>query len=147
EGVDWLARGNLPKGVDTLIVDEAYYFKNSQAQRFKTLRLLLPKFRNRIILDGHPESHGLEDLWSKVCILDNGKRLGGFITHFRREYMVNVAPPRAMYSDWQPAPGAREEVYKKISDICITIKSPRTEKPLINRIMVPMPTKMRDEYR
>lgn len=148
EGVDWLSRKrSLPPGVDTLIVDESYMFKNSQAQRFKTLRTMLPKFKNRVILNGNPRTHGLEDLWSQVCILDNGKRLGGYISHFRREYMVNAAPPMAAYSDWQPAVGAEAKVYSRIADICLTIESPRTDEPVMNDIAVPMPASMKAEYK
>jgi hypothetical protein len=143
EGVDWLtdeiAAGNLPPWVDTLCVDESTKFKNPSAKRFKYLREVLHRFRNRYILTGTPQTRSLEDLWSQVFLLDGGKRLGAYITHFRRRFMVDAAPPRANFSDWQPMPGAEDEVYRLISDLCITIPSPRTDKPLWNPISVVLP--------
>ena len=150
EGVDWLtdqvAHGHLPRHVDTLCVDESTKFKNSQAKRFKYLAEIIHRFKNRYILTGTPQTRSLEDLWSQVYLLDAGKRLGKYITHFRRQFMVNCAPPMAAYSDWQPARGARERVYALISDICITMPSPRTVVPLFNKINVVMPPKARDQY-
>ena len=147
EGVDWLVKQKIPPWIDTLFVDESHKFKNSQTVRFKALRTILHLFKNRYVMSGTPQTRSIEDLCSQIIILDGGKRLGKFITHFRREFMVNAAPPRASYSDWQAAPGAEDEVYRRIADLAITIESTRTEKPVWNPIAVPMPAGMKVEYK
>lgn len=151
EGVEWLvdaiAHGDMPRWIDTLACDESSKFKNPQAKRFKYLKDVLHRFKNRYILTGTPQTRSLEDLWSQVYLLDGGKRLGHFITHFRRKFMVDVAPRGVAFSDWQPAPGAEEEVYRLISDICLTIPSPRTEKPLWNPISVRLPPDAMAQYK
>lgn len=151
EGVDWLTDqievGNMPDWIDTLGVDESTKFKNPQAKRFKYLREVLHRFKNRYILTGTPQTRSLEDLWTQVYILDGGKRLGQFITHFRRKFMVDVAPRGVAFSDWQPAPGAEEDVYQRISDICLTLPSPRTVKPLWNPISVKLPEAAMVQYK
>lgn len=151
EGVDWLcdhiAAGDMPKWIDTLVCDESTKFKNPQAKRFRALKEVLRRFKNRYILTGTPQTRSLEDLWAQIYILDGGKRLGAYITHFRRRFMVDAAPRGAAYSDWQPAVGAVERVYELISDICITVPSPRTEKPLFNPITVTLPPGAMAEYK
>ena len=146
EGLQWLFKAGLPKGVDTLIVDESTKFKNPQAKRFKLLRENLSLFSNRYILTGTPRPRSIEDLWAQIYLLDGGKRLHRFITHFRRAYMVDVAPRGSAYSEWVPQAGAVERIYEQIADLCITIESPRTEKPVMVNIEVPLEGDAADAY-
>ena len=146
EGVKWLSTQALPKHIDTLIIDESSKFKAYNAQRFRLMQKMIRMFSNRYILNGTPQTKNLEDLWAQVYLLDGGRRLGPTITAFRRSYMVDTAPPMASYQDWQPMPGAAEEVYDKIKDLCIVIEKRWTSKPRMNNILVPLPAAARKWY-
>lgn len=130
-----------------LYVDESSKFKNPSSQRFKYLRTKLDEFDNRRILTGSFRPQSIEDIWSQIFILDGGFRLGRYITHFRNRYMVDVAPPRVQWSDWQPAPGAEAEVRQKISDICYVAPDDRAPPVERNIIDVEMPAAAMKIYR
>lgn len=106
----------LGEDFDTLVIDESTKFKDPSTQRFKLLKRNLEKFKRRYILTGTPAPNGLEDLFGQVYILDLGKRLGRFITHFRQEFMVQDMWDKYGY---RPAAGAEEEIYKRLSDILL----------------------------
>lgn len=88
----------------------------------------------------------LEDVFAQVYLLDGGERLGQYITHFRRRYMVDTAPPRVDWSAWVAAPGAREEVLAKISDICMSLPDDHTPPARENRIEITLPPQARRQY-
>lgn len=124
EGLEWLfsaTNGKLP--FDTLVVDESTKFKNPASQRFKLMRKELHRFSRRYILTGSPRPNRIADLWAQIYLLDGGERLGLYITHFRRKYMMDMAPRGAKYSDWQPVMGAVEDVQEKIRDIAMVLRA------------------------
>jgi SNF2 family DNA or RNA helicase len=119
ENVDWLfAQKDLPKW-DVLIIDESTKFKNMSSKRFKTLRLRAPGFQRRVILTGTPSPNSLLELWSQICLLDNGKRLGPFRyyrdSHFR-------AKDWNEYS-WELQKGHEQLISDKISDITLRMEA------------------------
>jgi SNF2 family DNA or RNA helicase len=130
EGVEWLithgskdasaTSANVVGNYDVLIVDESHRFKNSQTKRFKSLKPLLPGFGRRWILTGSPVPNGLEDLFGQIYILDLGRALGRFITHFRKEYFHLAG--YNLY-DWQPNPDAWEKVTEKISPLILQLSA------------------------
>jgi SNF2 family DNA or RNA helicase len=125
--------------MDTLVIDESTKFKDYSTQRFKLLKKQLPRFKRRYILTGTPAPNGIEDLFGQVYVLDEGKRLGRYITHFRQEFMI-----KDEWSDYKytPAAGAAEVIYKRISDILMRIdpKDHLKMPQLINTyISVPLP--------
>lgn len=151
QGLEWFF--SLPAKIvdqyDVLVVDESTMFKNGTSQRTKLIHREAGRFSYRYILTGTPMPRVLENVWSQVRILDGGQRLGRFVTHFRRQYMVDVAPRHATYSVWEAAPGAHDEVFAKISDIAITMSDadyvgaqPMRE----NVITVTMPASARKVY-
>jgi SNF2 family DNA or RNA helicase len=71
---------------DMLVIDESSKFKNTQTKRFKLLRPYLPKFRRRLILTGSPAARNLMDLFGQMYIIDLGRALGQYITHYRMKY-------------------------------------------------------------
>jgi SNF2 family DNA or RNA helicase len=150
EGLPWLLqarRGRLP--FDVLVVDESTKFKNPASDRFKRLRGVLDKFRRRYILTGTPHPNGVQDLWAQVFLLDGGQRLGAYITHFRRRYMIDTAPPHASYQQWLPVVGAEEEIRKKIEDICLVLRAEDyLDMPelITNDIRVQLPPAARTTY-
>lgn len=87
EGLEWLVtHPEVLSSFDVLVVDESSKFKDSQSKRFKLLKPWLPQFKRRWILTGTPAPNGLLDLFGQMYILDLGRSLGRFITHFRKEF-------------------------------------------------------------
>lgn len=63
------------------------------------------------------------DLWAEFKVIDMGKRLGRFITYYRQEYFVPDAMNGQIVYSYRPKPGAEQAIYRKISDITISMKS------------------------
>jgi SNF2 family DNA or RNA helicase len=121
EGLKWLFADHTKRPqFDVLCVDESTKFKDSQTQRFKLLKTHLPYFKRRWILTGTPHPNGLEDLFGQVYIMDLGRSLGRFITHFRNKFFERDG--WSMYS-WRPKHGAYQEVVEKISPLVIRLSA------------------------
>ena len=124
ENVEWLVtKSNLPFDYDMLVVDELSSFKSYQAKRFRSLSSVRPKVNRVVGLTGTPSSNGLMDLWAEFRLLDMGKRLGRFITHFRSDYFVPDKRNQQIVFSYKPKPGAEEAIYRLVSDITISMKS------------------------
>jgi hypothetical protein len=63
------------------------------------------------------------DLWSQIYLLDRGKRLGKNITSFRKKYFDQGRANGHIVYDWVPKENAEREIYKKIADISVSMKS------------------------
>lgn len=120
ENVQWLIESSgMPFDFDAVIIDELSSFKNHQSKRFKALRKVRPFVKRIIGLTGTPCSNGLMDLWAQFRLLDKGERLGKRIGQYRDAYFT---------PDWNgftytPRKGAEKEIYAKISDISISMKT------------------------
>ena len=151
ENVAWLIeKSGLPFDYDMVVIDELSSFKSHTAQRFKSLLNVRHRVSRIVGLTGTPSSNGLMDLFAQFRILDGGKRLGRFITHYRSEFFQ---PDRAngmqVYS-WKPRPGAEDEIYRRIADITISMKSTdylRMPECFINRVPVWMDDAEEQVYR
>ncbi len=121
EGIAWLfdAKRRRPE-FDVLIVDESTKFKNSSTQRFKALKPHLPSFSRRWILTGTPVPNGLLDLFGQIYILDLGRALGRFITHYRQEYFN---PSGYGGYEWKPQPDAFPRIVDTISPLILQLSS------------------------
>ena len=108
---------------DMVILDESSSFKNHRAIRFKALKAIRPKINRLVELTGTPSPHGLTDLWAQIYLLDGGKRLGRTISVYRDIYFVPDKRNRTTIFSYAPKDGAEEEIYKQISDICVSMKS------------------------
>jgi hypothetical protein len=121
EGLLWLfdPLRKYPK-FDVLCIDESSKFKDSTTKRFKLLKPLLQSFARRWILTGTPVPNGLEDLFGQIYILDLGRSLGRYITHFRNLYFQ-----RSGYNvyDWKPSPGAFQKVTEKVSPLVLQLNA------------------------
>lgn len=97
--------------LDMLVIDESTKFKDPSTKRFKYLKKYLHLFRRRIILTGTPAPNGLQDLFGQMYVVDMGKSLGKYITHFRMEFM------RQSYDgySWVMAPGMDKVIYQRIA--------------------------------
>ena len=89
ENIPWLIeKSGVRFDFDMIVIDELSSFKNGKAKRFQNLLKVRPLVRRIVGLTGTPASNGLMDLWAEFRILDFGKRLGRFITHYRNTYFI-----------------------------------------------------------
>ena len=124
ENVGWLIEDSgIPFDFDTLVVDELSSFKNHQTKRFRSLMKVRPKVVRIIGLTGTPSSNGLMDLWSEYRLLDMGQRLGRFIGQYRSTYFTPDKRNGQVIFSYKPLPFAEKEIYAKIADITISMKS------------------------
>jgi SNF2 family DNA or RNA helicase len=132
---------------DMVVIDELSSFKSNRARRFKALRKVRPLVKRIVGLTGTPTPNGLIDLWPQMYLLDRGERLGKTITGYRQQYFV----PGQM--NWQTGviynynlkPGADKEIYKKIEDICVSMKAEDyLEVPELMEIPVPIELEDKD---
>ncbi len=151
ENVKWLVdyyKNNWP--FDMVVLDELSSFKSPKAQRFKALRKVRPFCKRVVGLTGTPAPNGLIDLWSQVYLLDSGKRLGKTITGYRERYFLPDKRNRYVVFSYKPKEGAEEAIYKKLSDICISMKSGdylNIPERIDNTISVELPPKAMEQYR
>lgn len=124
ENVDWLInKSGLPFDFDMVVIDELSSFKSYGAKRFKALLKVRPFIKRIVGLTGTPSSNGLMDLWAEFRVLDFGKRLGRYITRYRLSYFEPDKRNAQMVFSYKPLPDAEKQIYEKISDITISMKS------------------------
>ena len=124
ENVQWLVENSgLPFDYDMIVIDELSSFKSYQAKRFRALLKVRPGVKRIVGLTGTPSSNGLMDLWAEYRLLDLGKRLGRFITHYRTRYFAPDKRNGTIVYSYKPLPGAEEAIYDAISDITISMKA------------------------
>ena len=150
ENVQWLIESShIPFEYDMIVIDELSSFKNHQAKRFKSLMKQRHRVSRIVGLTGTPSSNGLMDLFAEYKLLDMGKRLGRFITQYRQDFFV---PDKCGYDrvySWKPRPGAEQEIYRRIGDITVSMKSVdflKMPECVINRVPVAMDSNERDLY-
>lgn len=124
DNVKWLVEKMGSRfNFDMVVIDELSSFKNYQSKRFKSLIKVRPKIKRIVGLTGTPSSNGLMDLFAEFKILDMGKRLGRFIGEYRNNYFEPDKRNGQIIFSYKPLPNAEETIYKKISDITISMKS------------------------
>ena len=121
ENVQWLVEsGNFD--YDMVVIDELSSFKSHTSKRFKALMKVRPKVKRIVGLTGTPSSNGLMDLWAEFRLLDMGERLGKFISRYRECYFMPDKRNGLQVFSYKPRPDAEEEIYRRISDITISMK-------------------------
>ena len=124
ENVTWLIEeSGLPFDFDMVVIDELSSFKSHRAKRFRSLLKARPAVKRIVGLTGTPSSNGLMDLWAEFRILDLGKRLGRYISHYRQSFFVPDKRNGMVVFSYKPLPGAEEAIYSRISDITISMKA------------------------
>lgn len=124
ENIQWLMEeSGIPFHFDMVVIDELSSFKNHNTKRFKAMLKVRPKVKRIVGLTGTPASNGLMDLWAEFRILDMGQRLGRFITRYRTDYFMPDQRNGQIIYSYKPLPFAEEDIYRKISDITISMKS------------------------
>lgn len=107
---------------DMLVIDELSSFKSSKTSRWKAMRLVRPYFSRVVGLTGTPSPNGYIDLWAELYLLDQGERLGKFITRYRADYFRGIGNGQVTYKYLANA-GAEDLISHKIEDICISMKA------------------------
>lgn len=150
ENVDWLVnKSRVSFDFDMVVIDELSSFKSHQSKRFKSLLKVRPFIKRIVGLTGTPSSNGLMDLWAQFRILDMGKRLGRYITHYRSAYFLPDKRSADRIFTYKPADGAEQMIYDRISDITISMKSAdylKLPECIINEVPVFMDTKEKAIY-
>ena len=124
ENLGWLIDSSgFDFDYDMVIVDELSSFKNHKSKRFQSLMKVRPKMKRIVGLTGTPSSNGLMDLWAEFKLLDFGERLGRFITQYRNNYFIPDKRNGEIIYSYKPMPYAEDAIYRKISDITISMKS------------------------
>lgn len=132
--------------VDTLVIDELSKFKNTDTKRFKAIKQYLRKFVRRWGLTGSPASNGLMNLFGQMYILDLGKALGQFITHYRNKYFY--ATGFGGYT-WELQEGADKLIYKAVKPLALRMDAEdyiKMPKVVTVPIYVELPPKARAMY-
>ena len=150
ENVQWLVEeSGLPFDYDMVVIDELSSFKSFQAKRFRSLLKVRPTVKRIVGLTGTPSSNGLMDLWAQFRLLDLGKRLGRFITHYRNQYFTPDKRNGQVVFSYKPLPGAEEAIYSAISDITISMKAVdhlNMPECVMNEVKVALSEKERKTY-
>ena len=124
ENLGWLIDSSgFDFDYDMVIIDELSSFKNHKSKRFQSLMKVRPKVKRIIGLTGTPSSNSLMDLWAEFKLLDFGERLGRFITHYRNNYFIPDKRNGEIIYSYKPMPYAEDAIYRRISDITISMKS------------------------
>lgn len=105
-----------------VVLDELSSFKSTSAKRWRALRTCRGQMRRVIGLTGTPRPNGLEDLYPEIYLLDRGERLGRTISSFRAAFLLPEKQNGHIVYSYRPKDGAEEEVYRRLSDICMSIR-------------------------
>ena len=150
ENVQWLIEDSgIRWEYDMIVIDELSSFKSHQAKRFRSLLKVRPRVKRIVGLTGTPSSNGLMDLWAEFRLLDMGKRLGRFITHYRDQFFMPDARNMNQIFSYKPRPGAEAEIYRRIRDMTISMKSTdylQMPECVMNRVPVFLSPAEQDTY-
>lgn len=124
ENIPWLVKhhGNHWP-YDMVVIDELSSFKNPQAKRFKALKKVRPHIDRIVGLTGTPAPNSLLDLWAPFRLIDNGQRLGKYITHYRDQYFLPDKRNGQVIYSWKLRPGADQAIYDNIADITVSMRT------------------------
>lgn len=122
ENIAWLVE-NTRWRFDALVIDELSSFKSSKAQRFRALKKVRPLCHRVIGLTGTPAPNTLIDLWPQIYLLDMGKRLGRFVTHYRERFFLPDKRSSYAIFSYKLRDGAEQQIYDLISDICVSMRA------------------------
>lgn len=124
ENVTWLVEYYKTRWPFTFVViDELSSFKSSKSKRFRALRKVRPKIKRLVGLTGTPAPNSLIDLWPQIYLMDRGERLEASQTRFKDKYFVPDKRNGPVVYSWALRPGAEDDIYQKIDDICISMKA------------------------
>ncbi|KIA72693.1 hypothetical protein ANMWB30_24610 [Arthrobacter sp. MWB30] len=115
----------------TVIIDESQEFKGYSSSRFKAMQEARPAIVRLIELSGTPTPNGLLDLWSQVYLLDQGLALGKNITAYKEKYFEVSRWNDGKPIEWEPKPGAKEEIYARIQHLVMSTENTSVNMPAV----------------
>lgn len=136
----------LMKNVNALIWDELSKMKNSDTLRFKLIRPWLKKFLIKWGLTGSPASNGFLDLFGECFVLDEGRTLGPFITHYRAQYFN---PLDQQGFNWALKPGAEPAITERLRPLALRMEAEdylTLPQQLPHVMRFDLPPKVREQY-
>lgn len=149
EGLKWLFEQKPRRWREwsILCVDESTKFKHSTTARFKLMRHHFPRFDRRWILTGTPVPNGILDLFGQIFILDLGRALGRYITHYRNEFFHVMAWDQYNYIS---NVGAWETIIDRVDPLVLRLSAEdylsMPPLPDIDPIWVDLPQEAREKY-
>lgn len=150
DGLKWLFADNYREfkklQIDTLVIDESSKMKKTRTKRFKMFKPMLPTFKRRWILTGSPNPNGYMDVFGQIYVIDLGKALGPYITHFRMEYFI---PLDRFGWTWVLKKGAEKEIQKKLAPYIFRLDAEdylKMPKVMENVVRVELPPEARKVY-
>lgn len=161
EGLRWLVPLMLKDTTlnwDMLIIDESSFTKHHNTKRFQKLKLVLHRFHRRYILTGSPAPNSYMDLWSQIYLLDRGKALGRYITHYRNKYfekktvtikkMIGGKLKEISFPQYSLKDDAEEEINDAIKPLITRFGKEMLDLPPlhINPIYIDLPQEARQLY-
>ena len=124
ENLAWLIEDSgVPFDFDLVVLDELSSFKNWQSKRYRAFMKVRPKIKRVVGMTGTPSSNGLIDLFAEYRCLDMGERLGRFIGRYRDEFFAPDRRNGNIVYSYRVLPGAESEIYRRIGDITISMKT------------------------
>lgn len=132
-------------GFDVLVVDELTKFKHTSSDRFKMIKEILPTFGRRWGLTGSPVANGLMQLFGQCYVLDQGRSLGRYITHYRKQFFDQG------YNSFTYTlkPGADKKIFARIRPLALRLAAKdyvKLPKLILNDIKVDLPDSVRALY-
>ena len=149
EGVQWLtsSAANMKMlGCDDITVDESSLWKSSVTVRFRALRRYLRLFKRHGILTGSPRPRHYLDLFGQIYIMDGGRTLGQYVTHYRNTYFF---PTGYQMREWAILPGAAKKIDKLVAPMVLRLDAKdylKLPKEMERTHRIELPTKVRIEY-
>ena len=124
ENLAWLIEDSgVPFDFDLVVLDELSSFKNWQSKRYRAFMKVRPRVKRVVGMTGTPSSNGLIDLFAEYRCLDMGERLGRFIGRYRDEFFAPDRRNGSIVYSYRVLPGAEDEIYRRIGDITISMKT------------------------
>jgi SNF2 family DNA or RNA helicase len=120
EGTRVIFHELMSKHFVAVVVDEAHHIKSPKAQQTKLILKLGHHVRVRKAMSGTLVTNDLEDVWAPAQFVEP-KIFACNQWGFRQRYMQdkNAGKSWMKFPDWQPRPGAVEEVRKKLEPYAI----------------------------
>jgi SNF2 family DNA or RNA helicase len=149
DGLKWLLEEHAEEfaalNIDTLVIDESTKVKHTNTKRFKLLKPYLDSFARRWILTGKPIPRSYLDLFGQIYVIDGGRALGRFVTHYRQQFFF---PVDKMGWEWKLKEGAEELIQRAIAPYIFQLApGDYKEIPIVeNVIRIDLPAKARKIY-
>lgn len=130
---------------DQLMSHGIFKIKPAEEFHFVGWRKMIPLFKYHTGLTGTPASNGYIDLHGQYLCVDNGKRLGQYVTNFQKNYFVKD------FMGWNyiPNPIGEKAIESAIADITIDMKTEdyiKLPETIFNDIYIDLPPDKRKKY-